>query len=350
MADDISSAVDDAEGYLVKHIQFGLLNVRIITQEGDGPCPLIAIANVLLLRGALSLPHAESWISHGTLVQVLRDYALELNRVPPGSSEEVRANIEANVEASVRILCSKAMRRGIMINPSLTGVTSFEFTPEIGVFDLFRIRLLHGWLVEPTDSEGLRRFFEGRSYNQIQDAISAVLHSSPSDAQEQAALASAWFAQHATQMTAHGVKELERNVMENEISVLFRADHFSTIIKHNGQLYSLVSAHACEKLRSVTNQKVMTSSWMELGGHSFQRRRGGNITTIFFRGLLYMVEILVHMTVTFDQFHDDDDDNDDVHNEFGDTRLYCTDLMNSKVERKYFSKHLLIGGTDGSGA
>lgn len=246
MTDEIALEVDEAEGYLVKNIQFGVLQVQIITQEGDGPCPLIAIANALLLRGTLSLPHAESWISHGTLVRVLRDYALKLNRVAADSNEEVRANIEANVEASVRILCSKAMRRGIMINPSLTGVTSFEFTPEIGVFDLFRIRLLHGWLVEPTDSDQIRTFFEGRSYNQIQDSISAVLHTSPSDAQESAALASAWFAQHASQMTGHGVKELERNVMENEIAVLFRADHFSTIIKHNGRLYSLVSAHACE--------------------------------------------------------------------------------------------------------
>lgn len=246
MTNEIALEVDEAEGYLIRDIQFGVLNVRIITQEGDGPCSLIAIANVLLLRGTLSLPNAESWISHAELVRVLRDHALQLNRVPADSSAEIRANIEANIEASIRVLCSKAMRRGIMINPSLTGVTSFEFTPELGVFDLFRIRLLHGWLVEPTDAPQLKTFFEGRMYNQIQDSISADLHTSTSDAQEQAALASAWFAQHASQMTPHGVKELERTVMENEIGVLFRADHFSTIIKHNGRLYSLVSAHACE--------------------------------------------------------------------------------------------------------
>lgn len=339
------TGVDDNDGYLVKSIQFGYLPVRIVTQEGDGPCSLIAIANCLLLRGTISLPDGDMWISHAHLLRILRDYALNVNRVPAGASDEVRANVHANMRAGLKVLFSPTMRKGMMCNPTLTNATSFEFTPEIGLFDLFRIRPVHGWVVEPEDSPCIHEFFKGRSYNQVQDAISHLLcgdiddtpyqpHPDVNSAQgidqvdtieavgnadsnvdrieaagndsgdvdtiepvsnggvevdaiepvgkdggevdtiepagsngddvdaikpagrpiqrskkegtaDQASLASAWLLQHSTQMTETGVVELEKNVRKNEIAVLFRNNHFSTVIKHDdGKLYTLMSATA----------------------------------------------------------------------------------------------------------
>ncbi len=269
---------DEDDGYLVKQINFGVLRVSIVLQDRDGPCPLIAIANTLLLRGSIGLPHNQPTVSHNALVRILRDYALQINRVPDDASPEVRANIKANVDASVRVLCSYKMRRGLLINPSLTSVSSFEFTPEIGVFDLFRIRTLHGWVVGPGDAPALRDFFHGRTYNQVLDALAYLQHvydlsagstvtrdeeeedddeirpstirRSPSrtgdeyGTQEQASLAMVWFAQHRSQLTHCGVGELERAVSENEIAILFRNNHFSTMICHNGKLYTLMSAAA----------------------------------------------------------------------------------------------------------
>ncbi len=165
---------DEDDSYAIKRVWFGVLRVGIVTQEGNGPCPILAIANTLLLRGAISLPPAQRSISHSSLVALLTSYAHEINRVPTpsedGISAEVAANIEANLAASIRVLESRAMRYGMHINCSLTDVTGFEFTSEIGVFDLFRIRPLHGWVASP-DEEELHEFFSGRTYNQVQDAV-----------------------------------------------------------------------------------------------------------------------------------------------------------------------------------
>lgn len=38
---------------------------------------------------------------------------------------------------------------GIDINPRFTGCQAYEFTDEVGIFDLLDIPLLHGWLVDP---------------------------------------------------------------------------------------------------------------------------------------------------------------------------------------------------------
>lgn len=260
--------MSEEEGYAVKRIEFGVLRLGVVTQHCDGPCPLIAIVNALLLRGAIALPAQATWVSHSSLVRLLTDYAYEIN----GVRKDACANVDANVAASIRVLSSQAMRRGIMVNPSLTDVTAFEFTPEIGVFDLFRLRPLHGWVCGPRDAAPLRDFFYARSYNQIQDSIARLQHdldlvagSTVTDEEdeiqpmpppsrrrrscrhgspEQAALACAWFAQHATQLTPHGLRCLEHSVGENEISVLFRNNHFYTLIRHQRRLYTLMSAAA----------------------------------------------------------------------------------------------------------
>lgn len=58
----------------------------------------------------------------------------------------------------------------------------------------------------------------------------------------QAALARAWFAENPTQLTRYGLKCLKRTMGESEICVLFRNNHYNTVMKQNGQLYTLVSA------------------------------------------------------------------------------------------------------------
>lgn len=42
--------------YRVKQINFGGRTYPILLQDVNGPCPILAIANVLLLRGQLKLP------------------------------------------------------------------------------------------------------------------------------------------------------------------------------------------------------------------------------------------------------------------------------------------------------
>lgn len=282
-----TTTADGGDCYVIKEIQFRYLRINILLQEWFGPCALLSIANCLLLRGAIDLPRGKPWVSHTALVRILRDYALRINRVPHDATPEVRANIQANVDASIRVLCSSTMRRGVLVNPSLTNVSSFEFSGDLGVFDLFRIPLYHGWVVGPDDEPQLREFFSGRTYNEVQDAICLLQHqydlsatsavtreddeesdndelglrtsasrTSMVGTQEQASQAMAWFARHTSQMTEHGIEELERKMGENELTVLYRDSHFWTLIRHEGKLYTLMTAAAYSECHNYVFQSV----------------------------------------------------------------------------------------------
>ncbi len=47
--------------------------------------------------------------------------------------------------------------------------------------------------------------------------------------------------ENATQITYHGICELQRMVAEGEVCTFFRNNHFSTLIKKNGQLCVLAT-------------------------------------------------------------------------------------------------------------
>ena len=52
-----------------------------------------------------------------------------------------------------------------------------------------------------------------------------------------------WLHETRSQLTYHGLFELTRVLQDEELAVLFRNNHFSTLIKHNGQLFVLVTDH-----------------------------------------------------------------------------------------------------------
>ena len=63
--------------YHVKWIKFHNVSVPIITQTENGPCPLIAIMNVLLLQRKVKLPPMMEMITSSQLMDYLGDCILE---------------------------------------------------------------------------------------------------------------------------------------------------------------------------------------------------------------------------------------------------------------------------------
>jgi hypothetical protein len=62
------------ESIVFHHIKWIIWNnvlTPIITQDGNGPCPMLAITNVLLLRGKITLPKGSEGISSQQLLQKL---------------------------------------------------------------------------------------------------------------------------------------------------------------------------------------------------------------------------------------------------------------------------------------
>ncbi|KAM4833336.1 ubiquitin carboxyl-terminal hydrolase MINDY-2 isoform X2 [Urocitellus parryii] len=131
--------------YHIKWIQWKEENTPIITQNENGPCPLLAILNVLLLAWKVKLPPMMEIITAEQLMEYLGDYMLDSK--PKEISEIQRLNYEQNMSDAMAIL--HKLQTGLDVNVRFTGVRVFEYTPECIVFDLLDIPLYHGWLVDP---------------------------------------------------------------------------------------------------------------------------------------------------------------------------------------------------------
>ncbi|OWK05074.1 FAM63A, partial [Cervus elaphus hippelaphus] len=130
--------------YCVKWIPWKGEQTPVITQSTNGPCPLIAIMNILFLQ----------WKE---------------------KSEGLQLNFQQNVDDAMTVLPKLAT--GLDVNVRFTGVSDFEYTPECSVFDLLGIPLYHGWLVDPQSPEAVSAVGK-LSYNQLVEKIITCKHSS----------------------------------------------------------------------------------------------------------------------------------------------------------------------------
>lgn len=150
MADPSGS--DDV--YELKRIEFGGRPVAILLQNRNGPCPLLAIANVLLLRGDLDIHHDQAHISFGYLVSMLGEYLIERDQLRTAGSaaagdtpespgaESLRLNRQQTISDTLSLL--PALGRGLDVNVRFGATDGFEYTRELGCFDAFSVGLRHG--------------------------------------------------------------------------------------------------------------------------------------------------------------------------------------------------------------
>ena len=121
-------------------------------QDVGGPCPLIGLCNVLLLRNDIRMndPNCRRMPFRG-LTECLqnhlervfeRDYMSKI-----GITEEQVANALKNMEDCVAFF--PKLEQGLDINIRFSDCDAFEFTPQVGMFDSYNVRILHGWVVDP---------------------------------------------------------------------------------------------------------------------------------------------------------------------------------------------------------
>lgn len=248
--------VDLNQEYHLKWIRWkGALKLPVVTQNANGPCPLLAIINVLLLRKNIEFPPMIEIITAAQLMEYLCDFLL--NNVPTNLPENVKLDFEQNLQDAVTIL--PRLSTGLDVNVKFSGVAEFEYTRECIIFDLLRIPLYHGWLVDPAETE-VMRVVGSLSYNQLVDRIitykggkeaAASSSSSVSPAvadggddpmvSSEMFLAEEFLHASASQLTHYGLAQLIARVKEDELCVLFRNNHFITLYKYKGKLYQLAT-------------------------------------------------------------------------------------------------------------
>ncbi|XP_025838772.1 ubiquitin carboxyl-terminal hydrolase MINDY-1 isoform X2 [Vulpes vulpes] len=222
--------------YCVKWIPWKGERTPIITQSTNGPCPLLAIMNILFLQWKVKLPPQKEVITSDELMAHLGDCLLSIR--PQEKSEGLQLNFQQNVDDAMTVLPKLAT--GLDVNVRFTGVSDFEYTPECSIFDLLGIPLYHGWLVDPQSPEAVSAVGK-LSYNQLVEKIITCKHSSDTNLVTEGLIAEQFLETTAAQLTYHGLCELTAAAKEGELSVFFRNNHFSTMTKHKSHLYLLVT-------------------------------------------------------------------------------------------------------------
>ncbi|CAB4063829.1 MINDY1_2 [Lepeophtheirus salmonis] len=218
------------EVYHIKWITWKDNVVPILTQNANGPCPLISMINVLLLRGGTEEMRkcglkGSEMVLGSRLLEYLGNAVL--HSVPGDLSEDEKLNYEANVSDAIGIM--PRLEYGLDVNVKFTGVRHFEYTKEVLLFDLLNISLYHGWLVDPQSEEV--NVVGDLSYNALIEKVIS----------DKAALGKHFLESTASQLTYHGLCELTSAMSDGEIAVFFRNNHFSTITKNKERLYLLVT-------------------------------------------------------------------------------------------------------------
>ncbi|XP_042907927.1 ubiquitin carboxyl-terminal hydrolase MINDY-1 isoform X4 [Parasteatoda tepidariorum] len=237
-ASPVKDKISDSNDFIyqVKWISRNGVKSPIITQNENGPCPLIAITNVLIMKGRITIPSLADFVSTENLMEYLGNCILE--SIPTNIPEGTQLNFEQNMHDAMAVL--PKLQTGLDVNVKFTGISDFEYTSECIIFDLLRIPLYHGWLIDP-QSEEIVRAVGKCSYNQLVEKIINLKFSSDPDQITEALVAEHFLEKSASQLTYHGLYELTSKLKEDELCVLFRNNHFSSLVKHNNCLYQLVT-------------------------------------------------------------------------------------------------------------
>ncbi|EPB90420.1 hypothetical protein HMPREF1544_02786 [Mucor circinelloides 1006PhL] len=286
-APDVVSQCDKNE-YLVKTIDWRDKQVRIITQNENGPCPLVAICNVLFLRGDLEIrPPDREVVTFEYLVDRLGDYLLNhaptdepMAQSPPKSAEkqpqapkrqgtsEFVLTYRHNLDAAFTILPN--LKSGLDVNIKFDSIHGFEPTAELAMFDLFNVNLVHGWVADPQDVEtfdvvvnkcgtynhAVELIVQADELSTRQSDEGLMVAKSLTTAEEEKLhegfVATEFLKDTATQLTYFGLDLLLDSIPADTLCVLFRNNHFSTMYRHPTQgLYMLVTDSGLVSERSV---------------------------------------------------------------------------------------------------
>ncbi|XP_014521236.1 uncharacterized protein LOC106777924 isoform X1 [Vigna radiata var. radiata] len=147
-----------------KTIHFLGRTTPIVLQNDNGPCPLLAICNVLLLRNNLNLSPDISEVSQEKLLSLVAERLIDSNSNVNNKDAGYVENQQQNIADAIDLL--PRLATGIDVNIKFRRIADFEFTRECAIFDLLDIPLYHGWIVDPQDYDTANAI-GSKSYNAL---------------------------------------------------------------------------------------------------------------------------------------------------------------------------------------
>lgn len=258
------SSTGDSEvtEFETKTIKIGDGECTMLLQNENGPCPLVALVNTLILNEALageaqssnvslsSYTSGKDKITVKTLLELLGEILVEKS-TQYGQVEAGKFNEDVN---EVLALLPKLVT-GMNINVRFNG--SFDDTAEMSLFRLYDVDVVHGWICDPEDPE----YDVINQVGSYDEAQSVILKDNEENGKDEDVHTKAEAVKHfmqlnATQLTTYGIQFLRDLLSSGAPAVLFRNDHFATIYKHNGTLYTLVADQGYKNEKSMVWQSL----------------------------------------------------------------------------------------------
>ncbi|KAJ2501381.1 hypothetical protein GGH96_001990 [Coemansia sp. RSA 1972] len=303
-----AGALDARTHYRLKDMQWRdpstgrTRDVKIVTQNANGPCPLIALTNALQLVGALQIVGSRRTISGDELTGMLADRLFQTD----GSVSET------DVTQTLALLPTLA--QGLDVDLRFAHVYDFSDSGPMQLFRALNVDLVHGWVVDAENEQEVAGVLVGECSNSYEGAVEFILAADEvscgqvvahniniGDADARGAELSekqqstvrsaievnAWLEHTATQLTSCGLRMLGTMLPTAHVCVLFRNNHFSTLYKRApGELFLLCTDDAVagdsrivwESLRDVhqTTSQFFDSQFrlLNVGGDYVQQAEG----------------------------------------------------------------------------
>lgn len=285
------------EHYQIKHIRWldhTIEDMRvspILTQNLNGPCPLLALVNALVLSTPARLDTAlvetlrtRETVSLGLLLDAVFDELMSGRR---GDAAQALPDVSELYKFLL------ALHTGLNVNPmfvpdsntpdaqsTLTSrAGAFENTQDMKLYRTFNIPLMHGWLPE-AGSDAYAAFsrvaasYETSQFVQFQEEeLNAKLGAGESLNEDEQQMFTdihaikEFLMRWPTQLTDHGLKVVRDNLQPGQVAILFRNDHFSTLCKNprNGELVTLVTDQGYS-----THDEIVWESLTDVNGQGSQ--------------------------------------------------------------------------------
>jgi hypothetical protein len=275
------------EHYSIKHINWKdqsnnscMRRSPILMQNANGPCPLLALVNALVLSTPPDLGTAlvetlqtREQVSLGLLLDAVFDELMSGRRGDsahelPDVSElySFLLALHTGMNVNPRFITPVHAPRGSLdghspdlnqthpMHRAQSKAGAFEETKEMRLYSTFSIPLIHGWVPQQNTSayaafeRCAQSFEDAQNIQSLEFELEDKLRADGLSEQEQLTLQDiqtikSFLANWPTQLTDFGLQTMSRTLKSGQIAILFRNDHFSTVYKEPtfGGLMTLVT-------------------------------------------------------------------------------------------------------------
>lgn len=292
------------EIYQIRHVNWfdasSPVNPRrspIMVQNANGPCPLLALVNALVLSTPADITTAlvetlrvREQVSLGLLLDAVIDELMSGRRGDAAQNlpdvSELYAfliNLHTGMNVNPRFVEPPSAPTHLLDDPidgppdhqaELRKAGGFEDTPHMRLYSTFAVPLVHGWLPRKNHPvcDALRRCAE--TYEDAQSLLFAEedlenkLEGEGLTPAEQRLLEDIATVKHflttsPTQLTEYGLDTIADSLKPGSVAILFRNDHFSTLYKQprSGRIFTLVT-----DMGYAGHDEVVWESLVDIGG------------------------------------------------------------------------------------